>query len=108
MSAITEVITGIASARRLREMALDELERLEGIADIRDAKHALNAAYTAERDAHRELAKTRATDLTDVIMKASVLIDATTGENLGEPLWENELPALKASIQRDMAALGVR
>jgi hypothetical protein len=106
VSAITDVITDIASARRLREIALDELERLEGIADTRDAKHALNAAYTAERDAHREFAKTHATDLTDVIMKASVLIDATTGENLGEPLWENELPALRASFERDVATLG--
>jgi hypothetical protein len=34
-----------------------------------------------------------------------VLIDATTGENLGEPIHESELATLRASIERDIAAL---
>jgi hypothetical protein len=111
MSSVCKVINNINEAQRQREAALDAFERAERVGDAiscHDAEQAIRASYEAERDAYQALARMAAVDYVETILKASVLINATTAENLGEPIWEDELPALMASIERDMAAFGVR
>ncbi|MPZ37241.1 MAG: hypothetical protein GEU95_04130 [Rhizobiales bacterium] len=108
MTAITDVIDDIAFARRLKEKAIDELERMEAYGPTCDAASALNTAELAERYAFRELASVPATSAEDIIAKCILLINATTGDNLGEPIWEAELQALKGSIDSDIASLGAR
>jgi hypothetical protein len=111
MTIITDIVDRIYAARNQQEAAYDELERLEGTGDTRGAESALQAAVEAEHVAMRELSRTPATSHEDMIPKAMILLDYTHGQdgkNLYEPIWEDDLPALHASIQRDGKALGVR
>lgn len=100
MTAIADIIDEIWTARRLTKPALDELQRTGGDWQTSDAGKTYTAACVAERDAVRELAKARAIDYADIILKASVLIDFQHDE-----MYEDELPAPKASIDRDIAAV---
>lgn len=105
MSTVTDTINRITAARERLEAALDALERAGDADTCPDADQAISAAAEAERNAFRALAEARAIDAREVIAKCMMLIDATTGGNLGEAIWEGDLPALRASIERDIAAM---
>jgi hypothetical protein len=105
---VTHIVAELADARARNVRAFDEAEAAIETGDKTRAEAAdrvITETCAEEQTAFIALSVTPSANLREIVAEARVLIDATTGPNLGEPIWENDLPALRASFERDIASL---